>query len=92
MTATAGYLVREGDVDPRRDPDDTAEERVTIDASAGCVRLEQRVVRFGPGRSAARTLDGVQEVLYVHSGTGTLRLGGGDHALAPGTAVFIVDG
>jgi mannose-6-phosphate isomerase-like protein (cupin superfamily) len=87
-----GYLVDAAAVEPRRDEGDTAETRVAIDASAGCERLEQSVVRYAPGRSRERTLAGRQEVLYVQSGAGTLHLNGAAHALEPQMGVFLVPG
>ena len=92
MTTAPGYLVAEQDVEARRAPDDTVEERVTIDRSVGCERLEQRVLRFDPGRSASRTVDGALELLYVVSGNGTLLLERDAYPLEPGTGAFVVDG
>jgi mannose-6-phosphate isomerase-like protein (cupin superfamily) len=86
-----GYVVQERDVAPRREGE-TASERVTIDASVGCERLEQRVLRFDPGVSSPRTLEGVDEVLYVVAGSGTLRLGEGEHRLEPDTGAYVAHG
>jgi mannose-6-phosphate isomerase-like protein (cupin superfamily) len=87
-----GYVIAEQEVVGVRAPGDTAEVRTTIDSSRGCERLEQRVIRFAPGRSAERGGDGRQEVLFVVSGQGTLRLDGAGNALEPGTGVFIAPG
>jgi mannose-6-phosphate isomerase-like protein (cupin superfamily) len=87
-----GYVTAESVVAARRDDSDTAEVRVAIDASCGCERLEQRVIRFVPGRSAEQDPGERQEVLYVAAGAGTLELGGARHALEPGTGVFLVPG
>lgn len=76
----------------RTEPGDTAETRVVIDASSGCERLEQRVVRFGPGRSAERTLNGRQEVLYVAGGSGAIEVNGERHALEPDMGVYLAAG
>jgi len=86
------HVIDESAVAPIREEGDTAETRVVFDASNGCARLEQRVVRFGPGRSLRRRLEGRQEVLYVVSGEGTLELDGRRHELAPGTAAYLVSG
>jgi (S)-ureidoglycine aminohydrolase len=91
MTRPQGYVVAEADVQERRE-DGTASTRVTIDRSAGCERLEQRVVRFAQGHSGPRRLDGTQEVLYVAAGSGTLELDGERHALEPGMAAFVAQG
>jgi mannose-6-phosphate isomerase-like protein (cupin superfamily) len=84
-------VVQERDVAASRDGD-TASVRVTIDASVGCERLEQRVLRFEPGLSNPRTLRGVEEVLYVAAGSGTLRLDGSEHPLEPDVGAFVADG
>ena len=92
MKPGSAFVTSEHAVQGRREPGDTAETRTTIDASTGCERLEQRVIRFGPGRSRPRGNDGRQEVLYVASGRGTLRLDGGEHALEPEIGVFVAPG
>src|SRR5438270_9781945 len=89
MAATATNVVHQDDVAASRDDGDTAEIRVTFDRSNGCELLEQRVVRFRPGRSQERRLEGRQEVLYVVSGRGRLDLDGRGHELEPGTGVFV---
>jgi mannose-6-phosphate isomerase-like protein (cupin superfamily) len=86
------FVVSEQDVAAIQAAGDTAETRVTFGNENGCERLEQRVIRFGPGRSSPRTLNGRQEVLYVISGTGTLRLDGTKHELGPNTGVFLAAG
>jgi mannose-6-phosphate isomerase-like protein (cupin superfamily) len=91
MPTTTGYVIQERDVTPSRDGD-TASVRVTIDASVGCERLEQRVLRFASGRSRPQTLEGAEEVLYVVGGAGTLRLDGAEHRLEPQTGAYIADG
>jgi mannose-6-phosphate isomerase-like protein (cupin superfamily) len=85
-----GYVVAEADVAERENG--TAAERVTIDRSCGCERLEQRVLRFSLGRSEARETGDRQEVLYTASGQGTLHVGGDPHELEPDTGAFLVPG
>lgn len=92
MASVTSFVVDEADVDPTREESDTASVRVTFDASNGCERLEQRVIRYAPGRSLARTLDGRQEVLFVVSGRGELDLDGTRHQLEPDTGVFVAPG
>src|SRR5919197_3772833 len=87
-----GYVVSEAAVDERRDDGDTARVRTTIDSSAGCERLVQRVIRFAPGRSRPRRHGDRQEVLFVVSGEGTLRIGGETHALEPLTGAYVAAG
>ena len=86
-----GYVVAEADVAAQPESG-TAEARVTIDSSCGCERLEQRVLRFAPGRSEARETGERQEVLYVASGNGALHLDGEAHRLEPATGAFLVPG
>ena len=89
----AGYVVAERDVEERRSDGDTAATRVTIDRSVGCEHLEQRVIRFGVGCSRLRSADGRQEVLYVASGSGTLRLESGSaYAVEPNMGFYVAPG
>jgi mannose-6-phosphate isomerase-like protein (cupin superfamily) len=89
----SGYVVHEQDVEPIRVEGDTAVERLTIGATAGSARLEQRVIRFAPGRSRPRGPGaGKQEILFVASGRGTLQLDGDAHELEPDTGVFVAGG
>jgi mannose-6-phosphate isomerase-like protein (cupin superfamily) len=92
MAATAPNVVHPDDVIASREAGDTAEVKVTFDRSRGCELLEQRVVRFEPGRSSSRNLGDRQEVLYVVSGGGELELDGERYGLEPDTGVFVVPG
>ena len=92
MTAVTSFVVDEADVEPTRVDGDTASVRVTFNAANGCERLEQRVIRYGAGRSRERTLDGRQEVLFVAYGRGELDLDGTRHRLEPDTGVFVAPG
>jgi mannose-6-phosphate isomerase-like protein (cupin superfamily) len=92
VATVTSFVVDEADIEPVREDGDTASVRVVFDASNGCERLEQRVIRFAPGRSQARTLEGRQEVLFVVAGRGELDLDGERHALAVETGVFIAPG
>src|ERR671930_22856 len=85
-----GYVVSEAAVDERRDDGDTARGRTTIDASAGCERLVQRVIRFAQGRP--RPLGDRQEVLFVVSGQGSLRVDSEVHPLEPMTGAYLAAG
>src|SRR5919198_3832943 len=92
VSGPPGYVVAESAVDERRDDGDTASVRTTIDSSSGCERLVQRVIRFAPGRSRPRRLGGRQEVLFVVSGEGAIRIGGETHGLEPLTGVYVAAG
>jgi mannose-6-phosphate isomerase-like protein (cupin superfamily) len=87
----SGFVVAVEDVEARPESG-TAETHLTIDAACGCERLEQRVLRFAPGRSEQRATGDRQEVLYVQSGRGTLHLGGETHPLEQDTGAFLVPG
>ena len=86
----SGFVTDVESVEPVREGD--AATRVTIDRSAGSERLEQRVLRLGSGRVERRAPDGRHELLYVLAGTGSLRVGGREHALEPGTGAFLLAG
>jgi mannose-6-phosphate isomerase-like protein (cupin superfamily) len=92
MSAVVDHVLHEDELEPVRDEDDTATTRVSFDSSNGCEHLEQRLIRFAPGRSRDRNLHGRQEVLFVVAGHAELDLNGDRHALAPNTGVFIAPG
>jgi mannose-6-phosphate isomerase-like protein (cupin superfamily) len=92
MAAVTSFVVDENDLEPLRRDDDTATVRVAFDAANGCRLLEQRVIRFGPGRSAERKLAGQQEVMYVVEGQGRLHLDGKTHELESNMGVFLAPG
>jgi mannose-6-phosphate isomerase-like protein (cupin superfamily) len=83
------FVVAEEEVDGRRAPGDTALEKVVFGPEAGSQVLEQRVVRYAPGRSLPRGETGRDELLYVVSGAGTLELEGERHELEPDTAAYV---
>ncbi len=87
---TPGYVVDVDEVEAQREADDTAAMQVTIDASKGCDRLTQRVLRFAPGRSSPRAPEaGKQEILYVVSGAGALHLNG-ERPLEADTGAYVL--
>jgi mannose-6-phosphate isomerase-like protein (cupin superfamily) len=88
---SGGYVVSADVIEPRPESG-TAQAKVTIDRSCGCERLEQRVLRFAPGRSDERDTGDRQELLFVASGRGTLLAAGDAHELAPDTGAFVVPG
>lgn len=92
MAAVTSFVVDENDLEPLRQDNDTATVRVAFDAANGCRLLEQRVIRFGPGRSAERKLSGQQEVMYIVEGQGRLHLDGQTHQLESNMGVFIAPG
>jgi mannose-6-phosphate isomerase-like protein (cupin superfamily) len=88
----AGYVVAERDVASAAQPGDTASVCVTIGPGSTSERLEQRVERFGRGRSSARSLGQSQEVLYVVSGRGRLHVGGRSYELEPDLGAYVASG
>jgi mannose-6-phosphate isomerase-like protein (cupin superfamily) len=92
VSGPPGYVVSETAVEEQRSDGDTASVRTTIDASAGCERLVQRVIRFAPGRSHPRRLGDRQEVLFVVSGEGAIHTGGETHRLEPLTGAYVAAG
>ena len=92
MSAVVDHVLHEDELEAIRDEGDTATTRVSFDSSNGCEHLEQRLIRFTPGRSRDRSVERRQEVLFVVSGYGELELDGEAHALGPNTGVFIAPG
>jgi mannose-6-phosphate isomerase-like protein (cupin superfamily) len=87
-----GFVTSESAVEASRRDGDTAEMKVTIDRSSGSERLEQRVVRFRPGRSKAQGGTDTQQVLFVASGRGSLVVDGRAHELEPDTGAYVAAG
>ncbi len=85
-------VVPEQELEGSRDDGDTASRVVAIDSDQGSELLELHVGRYEQGRSRPRTLDGIQEIMYVVSGRGTVFVDGEPHELEPGTAVYVVTG
>jgi mannose-6-phosphate isomerase-like protein (cupin superfamily) len=88
MAAVSTFVVDEADVEPIGGNDDTASTRLTFHTE----HLEQRVIRFAPGRSRERTAEGFHDLLYVVAGRGTIEVEGEPHDLEVGTAVFVAPG
>jgi mannose-6-phosphate isomerase-like protein (cupin superfamily) len=88
MAAVDTFVVDEADIEPASEDGDTASERLTFQVE----HLEQRVIRFAPGRSRDRTAGSRHELLYVVAGSGELELDGERHALEPGTGAFVAPG
>jgi mannose-6-phosphate isomerase-like protein (cupin superfamily) len=83
------FVFNEATVPARRAEGDTASEKTVIGQEQGCELLEQRVIRFVPGRSVERGDDAHDELLYVASGSGSLELEGKAHPLAPDTGAYL---
>jgi mannose-6-phosphate isomerase-like protein (cupin superfamily) len=85
-------VVAERDLEPRTHAGDSVALRVTFDRSAGSDALEQRVLRFAPGRSGDLGPDDREEALFVLEGRGAVLLDGATHELEPDTAVLVPPG
>jgi mannose-6-phosphate isomerase-like protein (cupin superfamily) len=86
------YVCAESELEPIVAEGDTAAVRVAFDPGTGSAALQQRLLRFAVGRSAARGPGELEEALFVVEGSGTLILDGSAHALEPETAVRIPPG
>jgi mannose-6-phosphate isomerase-like protein (cupin superfamily) len=86
----AGCVVAERDAPERREG--AATWRATLGPHVGCTVLEQNVLELAPGGSAPRGTGEREEVLFVLSGRGTLRLGGDEHALEPESGAYLAPG
>ena len=83
------FVVAEDDVEGRRAEGDTAVEKVVLGPNTGSAHLEQRVTRYGPGRSLPRGEAGRDELLYAVSGSGTLELEGEPYDLNEGSGAYV---
>lgn len=83
------HVVSEDEVRAHRRQGDTAETKVTLDASNGSIRLEQRVIRFARGRSQPQALAGLQGILYVVSGRANLEIEDERHELEPEAGAYL---
>src|SRR4051812_8845872 len=81
----AGCVVAEQDVP-------ALTSRATLGPHVGCTELEQHVLELAPGGSAPRNAGEREEVLFVLSGRGSLRLGEAEHALEPESGAYLAPG
>jgi quercetin dioxygenase-like cupin family protein len=88
----ATYVLAPDEVEEQRLEGDTATVGRAFDASRGSEILEQRVVRYAPGRSRpAETGDRIS-VLYVVSGRGEIHVAGTAHPVEASTGVYVAAG
>ena len=83
------FVIDEATVEGGRTEGDTALEKVVMGPATGSSVLEQRVTRYGPGRSLPRGEEARDELLFVVSGAGTLELDGQPHDLEPDSAAYV---
>jgi quercetin dioxygenase-like cupin family protein len=67
-------------------------ERTLLGAHTDSPWLEQAVLELASGASCIRTTDAAEELLFVLSGHGGLRVGDEAHALGPETGAYIPPG
>jgi mannose-6-phosphate isomerase-like protein (cupin superfamily) len=83
------FVVSESDVEGRQKEGDTALEKVIMGSATGSPLLEQRVTRYGLGRSLPRGESERDELLYAVSGSGTLELEGEPHDLEAESGAYV---
>lgn len=82
-------MFAEDEVEGTRAEGDTAVEKLIQGPHTGSSVLEQRVIRYAPGRSLPRSEPDRDELMYVVSGKGTLELEGEPYDLEPESGVYV---
>jgi mannose-6-phosphate isomerase-like protein (cupin superfamily) len=88
----ATYVLAPDELDEQRSEGDTASVRRAFDASRGSEILEQRIVRYAPGRSQPLETGDRIAVLYVVSGRGIVHVAGTAHPVEAATGVYVAAG
>jgi mannose-6-phosphate isomerase-like protein (cupin superfamily) len=83
------FVLDEADVEGSRVEGDTALEKRVLDRHTGSRLLEQRVTRYGPGRSLPRLDEQRDELLYAVVGFGTLELEGEPHDFETESGAYV---
>ena len=83
------FVFSEDEVEGTSVEGDTAVEKLIQGPHTGSSLLEQRVIRYAPGRSLPRSEPDRDELMYVVSGTGTLELDGEPYDLEPDSGVYV---
>lgn len=83
------FVFAEDEVEGTRAEGDTAVEKLIQGPHTGSSVLEQRVIRYAPGRSLPRSEPDRDELMYVVSGKGTLELEGEPYDLEPESGVYV---
>jgi mannose-6-phosphate isomerase-like protein (cupin superfamily) len=71
---------------------DTVSVRPVLGPHTGSAALEQTLLACGPGRSRPRATGECEELLFVLSGEGVLRVGGETHTLEPESGAYLAPG
>jgi quercetin dioxygenase-like cupin family protein len=85
----ATYVLAPEELNEEQADGGTASVGRAFDASRGSEILEQRVVRYAPGRSGQVETGDRIAVLYVVSGTGTIHIAGTAHPVEAATGVYV---
>jgi mannose-6-phosphate isomerase-like protein (cupin superfamily) len=88
----ATYVIPADELEPKQAEGDTASVGRAFDAARGSEILEQRIVRFAPGRSKPVDTGDRIAVLYVVSGTGTIHIAGTPHELEAAAGAYVAAG
>ncbi|HEY4347586.1 MAG TPA: cupin domain-containing protein [Gaiellaceae bacterium] len=83
------YWMTRDDVEAGQMTGDTVAVLPLFDDDRGCAKFAQRVLSFGPGRSAERETGVADEVLYALRGSGTIVVGDARLTISEGTGVFV---
>ena len=83
------FVLDEQNVEGTRVEGDTALEKRVFGRHTGSRQLEQRVTRYGPGRSLPRFEYARDELLYAVSGSGTLELDGKPHDFEADSGAYV---
>ena len=88
----ATYVITADELEAKQAEGDTATIGRAFDAARGSEILEQRIVRYAPGRSKPVETGERIAVLYVVSGRGTIHITGTPHELGAAAAVYVAAG
>jgi mannose-6-phosphate isomerase-like protein (cupin superfamily) len=88
----ATYVIPADELEPKQSEGDTASVGRAFDAARGSEILEQRIVRYAPGRSKPVETGDRIAVLYVVSGTGTIHIAGTPHELEAAAGAYVAAG
>jgi mannose-6-phosphate isomerase-like protein (cupin superfamily) len=88
----ATYVLAPDEMEDQQADGDTATVHRAFDASRGSEILEQRIVRYTPGRSRPVETGDRIAVLYVVSGRGTIHVEGAAHPVEASTGVYVAAG
>src|ERR671922_1511673 len=88
----ATYVLAPDELEERQADGDTACVASAFDASRGSEILEQRVVRYAPGRSRPVETGDRIAVLYVVSGRGEIHVADTAEEVEPSTGLYVAAG